>query len=87
MTKGTRVKTVKAVTTLAARHPVKTGASALNSTTTTTSAHVQKVIKSNSVITKSSGPTIFVRYNRVNLCVYYYNQFVQKSLRYDRVLL
>ena len=47
VSKATLVKIVRASTTPAARHPVRTVASARRSTTTTTNAHVQKVITVN----------------------------------------
>ncbi len=42
------------------------------------------LLQSNSVITNSSGPDIFVRYNRVNLCTKMTN-LALKSVRYNRV--
>ncbi len=42
------------------------------------------IIQSNSVITNSSGPDIFVRYNLVNLCTNVTN-LALKSVRYNRV--
>ncbi len=41
-------------------------------------------VQSNSVITNSSGPAIFVRYNRVHLCTEMTN-FTLKFVRYNRV--
>ncbi len=55
------------------------------------------LIQSNSVITNSSGPAIFARYNRVNLCskmtnlpskfVRYNRVFINNRVRYNRVSL
>jgi hypothetical protein len=45
------------------------------------------LIQSNSVITNSSGPAIFVRYNRVNLCGKITNLFVNNRVRHNRVSL
>ncbi len=46
-------------------------------------------IQSISVITDSSGPTIFVRFNRVNLCtkIWRKNLFVNNRARYNLVSL
>ncbi len=55
------------------------------------------MVQSNSVITNSSGPAVFVRYNRINLCtkmtnmtlkcVFYIRVFVHNRVRYKRVSL
>ncbi len=58
---------------------------------------IKILVQSNSVITNCSGPAIFVRFNRVNLCskmtnmslkyVRYKRVFVNNRVRYNRVSL